>query len=62
MAHNFFTPGKRSLAVIDEMVNDKYPEPLIHEGKNLKKTRRHSTKNKNDKNDSIVKILPSQPF
>lgn len=37
MAHNFFTPGKRSLAVIDEMVNDKYPEPLIHEGKNLKK-------------------------
>ena len=37
MAHNFFTPGKRSLAVIDEMVNDKYPEPLIHEGTNLKK-------------------------
>ena len=37
MAHNFFTPGKRSLAVIDEMVYDKYPEPLIHEGKNLKK-------------------------
>lgn len=37
MAHNFFTPGKTSLAVIDEMVNDKYPEPLIHEGKNVKK-------------------------
>ena len=37
MAHNFFTPGKRSLAVIDEMVNDKYPEPLIHEGKNVNK-------------------------
>ena len=37
MAHNFFTPGERSLAVIDEMVNDKYPEPLIHEGKNVKK-------------------------
>ena len=37
MAHNFFTPGKRSLAVIDEMVNDKYPEPLTHQGKNVKK-------------------------
>lgn len=37
MAHNFFTPGKRSLAVIDEMVSDKYPGPLIHEGNNIKK-------------------------
>ena len=47
MAHNFFTPGKRSLAVIDEMVNDKYPEPLIHEGTNLKKKK--ETLNKKQK-------------
>lgn len=47
MAHNFFTPGKRSLAVIDEMVNDKYPEPLIHEGKNIKKKKK--TLNKKQK-------------
>ena len=40
MAHNFFTPAKRSLAVIDEMVSDKYPEPLIHEGKNLKEKKK----------------------
>lgn len=61
MAHNFFTPGKRSLAVIDEMVNDKYPEPLIHEGKNIKKKEDIEQKTKK-KNDSTVKILPSQPF
>ena len=46
MAHNFFTPGKRSLAVIDEMVNDKYPEPLIHEGKNVKKKKTLNKKQK----------------
>lgn len=49
MAHNFFTPGKRSLAVIDEMVNDKYPEPLIHEGKNVKKKKTLNKKQKRQK-------------
>lgn len=58
MAHNFFTPAKRSLAVIDEMVSDKYPEPLIHEGKNLKEKKEDIEQ----KTNSIVKILPHQPF
>ena len=41
MAHNFFTPGIRSLAVIEEMVSDKHPKQLIHEGENLKQDVEH---------------------